>query len=184
MGWPIFLWLTDECAQDNYPKMGITQLDLSPFYLQKARDNMDYWRQRRGGSNPADSVAHKDKFLQAPAEEIPVADASYDIVSPSIYSTEIIFISGPPSVWYTDSYCLSHHRQRLRSNWQLSVSVICFFDSLPESVCVIVQIMQLTALERFAVVTAALKIAQLAMLIKLCSVYGTRFGWLVKFERL
>ena len=63
--------------------MGITQLDLSPFYLQKASDNMDYWRQRRGGSNPADSVAHKDKFLQAPAEEIPVADASYDIVSPA-----------------------------------------------------------------------------------------------------
>ena len=30
-------------AQDNWPEMEITCLDLSPFYLAKARENMRYW---------------------------------------------------------------------------------------------------------------------------------------------
>ena len=42
---------------------------------------MEYWRKKRGGPNPIDSVAHKDKYLHAPAEKIPVPDAYYDIVS-------------------------------------------------------------------------------------------------------
>ncbi len=30
-------------SQDNWPEMEITCLDLSPFYLAKARENMRYW---------------------------------------------------------------------------------------------------------------------------------------------
>ena len=84
----ILLFSLKVTLQDNFPKMGITQLDLSPFYLAKARENMDYWRSKRGGSNPADSVAHKDKFLHAPAEQIPVPDSSYNIVSAAVFNAK------------------------------------------------------------------------------------------------
>lgn len=67
--------------QDNHPKLGVTQLELSPFYLQEARKNLDYWRSRRGGPSPEDSAAHKDRFLHAAAEDIPVENESYDVVS-------------------------------------------------------------------------------------------------------
>ena len=67
--------------QDNYPKLGVTQLDLSPFYLEEARKNMEYWRRRRGGLLPEDTAAAQDSYLHAPAENIPVDDASFDIVS-------------------------------------------------------------------------------------------------------
>ena len=37
-------------VRDNYPKMDVTGLDLSPFYLAEARDNAEYWEKlRRGG---------------------------------------------------------------------------------------------------------------------------------------
>lgn len=76
-------WADRRClmAQDNYPKLGVTQVELSPFYLLEARKNMDYWRRMRGGSNPEDTVASKDRFLQAPGENVPVPDGSYDSVS-------------------------------------------------------------------------------------------------------
>ena len=67
--------------QDNYPKLGVTQLDLSPFYLEEARKNMEYWRRRRGGPLPEDTAAAQDSYLHSPAENIPVDDASFDIVS-------------------------------------------------------------------------------------------------------
>ena len=48
-------------GQDNYPEMDITCLDLSPFYLEKSRDNMDYWRRMRA---PASQKISTDKFIQ------------------------------------------------------------------------------------------------------------------------
>ena len=36
-------------VRDNYPKMDVTGLDLSPFYLAEARDNAEYWEKPRGG---------------------------------------------------------------------------------------------------------------------------------------
>ena len=41
--------------------MDITCLDLSPFYLEKSRDNMDYWRRMRA---PASQKISTDKFIQ------------------------------------------------------------------------------------------------------------------------
>ena len=34
---------TAVAVQDNYPEMEVTCMDLSPFYLAKARENMKYW---------------------------------------------------------------------------------------------------------------------------------------------
>jgi hypothetical protein len=47
--------------QDNYPEMDITCLDLSPFYLEKSRENMDYWRRMRA---PASQKNTTDAFIQ------------------------------------------------------------------------------------------------------------------------
>lgn len=68
-------------VQDNYPHMEYTALDLSPYYLYEARNNMKQWHKLRqpklnmGGVDG--SGAH---FLQAPAEKIPQPDASQDVV--------------------------------------------------------------------------------------------------------
>lgn len=32
--------------RDNYPYATFTVSDLSPFYLEKARENMQYWEQK------------------------------------------------------------------------------------------------------------------------------------------
>ena len=32
--------------KDNWPEMPSVLSDLSPFYLSKARDNIEYWRQK------------------------------------------------------------------------------------------------------------------------------------------
>ena len=69
-------------VQDNYPNMDYTALDLSPYYLYEARNNMKDWHRLRqpkldmGGVDG--SGAH---FLQAAAESIPQPDASHDVVS-------------------------------------------------------------------------------------------------------
>ena len=68
--------------QDNYAHMEYTALDLSPYYLYEARNNMQQWHRLRqpklsmGGLDG--SGAH---FLQAAAESIPQPDASHDVVS-------------------------------------------------------------------------------------------------------
>ena len=68
-------------AQDNYPHMDYTALDLSPYYLYEARSNIKEWHRLRqpklsmGGVDG--SGAH---FLQAAAEKIPQPDASHDVV--------------------------------------------------------------------------------------------------------
>lgn len=58
---------------DTFPKIHYVLCDLSPFYLAKARENIDYWSQFRS-TNP------DVRYLHAPAERLPLAEASTDIV--------------------------------------------------------------------------------------------------------
>jgi hypothetical protein len=59
--WSVLTTMWCVTCQDNYPEMDITCLDLSPFYLEKSRDNMDYWRRMRA---PASQKISTDKFIQ------------------------------------------------------------------------------------------------------------------------
>ena len=75
--------------------MDYTALDLSPYYLYEARNNMKDWHRLRqpkldmGGVDG--SGAH---FLQAAAESIPQPDASHDVVSAIIHGVNgISFLS-------------------------------------------------------------------------------------------
>jgi ubiquinone/menaquinone biosynthesis C-methylase UbiE len=54
-------------VKGNYPKLAVTALDLSPYYLELAREALASW------SGTA--------FLEASAEEVPAADASFDVVT-------------------------------------------------------------------------------------------------------
>ena len=54
-------------VKDNYPRLGVTALDLSPYYLERARALLRPWR----------DVA----FVQAPAEETGLPDAGFDVVT-------------------------------------------------------------------------------------------------------
>ena len=69
------------CEQDNYPRMDLTLLDLSPYYLLEARKNLKYWADKRA---PSKALGGADgtgcSYLQAPAEAIPQPDASFDVV--------------------------------------------------------------------------------------------------------
>uniref|UniRef100_A0A061QQE2 Methyltransferase type 11 domain-containing protein n=1 Tax=Tetraselmis sp. GSL018 TaxID=582737 RepID=A0A061QQE2_9CHLO len=65
--------------KDNYPSMRTAALDLSPYYLQAARDNVDYWRRIAGPSSAAPTA-----FLHAAAESVPMEDSSADVVM-SVY---------------------------------------------------------------------------------------------------
>lgn len=62
--------------KDNYPDMEMTCLDLSPFYLAKARENLKYWRSKR-----APGSLDTDTFIQAAAENMPADDNTYDVVT-------------------------------------------------------------------------------------------------------
>jgi len=69
-------------VKDNFPAAHVTGLDLSPFYLQEARENMAHWNLLRGdGASGGGKTAGGADFLQAPAEDIPVPDASYDAIT-------------------------------------------------------------------------------------------------------
>ncbi|KAI8475763.1 MAG: S-adenosyl-L-methionine-dependent methyltransferase [Monoraphidium minutum] len=68
--------------KDNYPAMQTICSDLSPFYLDAARNNVAYWKRARqaatqlgGGPGGAGTT-----FLQCPAEAVPAADGSLDVV--------------------------------------------------------------------------------------------------------
>jgi len=65
-------------VKDNFPEAHVTALDLSPFYLQEARKNMEHWWELQDQSQVPTMGAD---FLQAPAENIPVPDASYDAIT-------------------------------------------------------------------------------------------------------
>lgn len=68
-----------ESVKENYPRLNVTALDLSPAYLGEARKKLRPWR----------SVS----FVQAPAEDVPLGDASQHIVA-CIY----LFHELPPKV--------------------------------------------------------------------------------------
>ena len=63
--------------KDNWPLMNTTCSDLSPFYLQEAFENMEYF------AKYTKSVTGRDitfpKFVQAKAEDLPFPDSSFDI---------------------------------------------------------------------------------------------------------
>ena len=63
-------------VMDNFPDFSYTCSELSPFYLQKARENVGYYKRFRGSAAKTPSI----KFVQAAAEELPVEDDSQDIV--------------------------------------------------------------------------------------------------------
>ena len=54
-------------VKNNWPRLSVTALDLSPFYLDEARDALADWSGTR--------------FLAAPAEAVPESDASYEIAT-------------------------------------------------------------------------------------------------------
>ncbi|RDD61152.1 class I SAM-dependent methyltransferase [Ferruginivarius sediminum] len=54
-------------VKDNYPKLHVTALDLSPDYLEEARDGLSPWR----GVD----------FVQAPAERTGLPEATFDAVT-------------------------------------------------------------------------------------------------------
>jgi len=54
-------------VKSNYPKLTVTALDLSPHYLELAREALAPW----SGTT----------FLEAPAEAVPAADASFDAIT-------------------------------------------------------------------------------------------------------
>jgi len=54
-------------VKDNYPRLDVTALDLSEAYLRQARQNLAPWT--------------RWSTVQAPAEALPVADASQDVVT-------------------------------------------------------------------------------------------------------
>jgi ubiquinone/menaquinone biosynthesis C-methylase UbiE len=73
--------------RDNLPlDSAYTAVDLSPFYLEKARDNDDYWRRTRALQEQRTnrevgklSIAPAN-LLQAKAEDLPFKDESFDAV--------------------------------------------------------------------------------------------------------
>ena len=92
-------------VRDNLPlDTEYTALDLSPFYLEKASDNDEYWRKTRlqeedeekrrrrtknwqnmnnnnnSSSNNANNIIHPANLVQAPAEDLPFPDNSFDAV--------------------------------------------------------------------------------------------------------
>lgn len=79
-------WLSAETVnahvQDNYPHMDYTALDLSPYYLYEARNNIKSWHRLRQPNLKMGGVdGSGTHFLQAAAEGIPQPDESHDVVS-------------------------------------------------------------------------------------------------------
>merc|ERR1719428_676308 len=64
--------------RDNHPTADVTLVDLSPFYLEAARENDEYWRKTRYPNEATRPAAAKS--VQAAAEALPFEDASFDAV--------------------------------------------------------------------------------------------------------
>mmetsp|Transcript_151888 Transcript_151888/g.487445 ORF Transcript_151888/g.487445 Transcript_151888/m.487445 type:complete len:530 (+) Transcript_151888:100-1689(+) len=68
-------------VRDNWPTMDVTASDLSPFYLEKARENNAYWERRFA---PKSETLGRASFVQANSESLPFEDGSFDIIA-SVY---------------------------------------------------------------------------------------------------
>jgi ubiquinone/menaquinone biosynthesis C-methylase UbiE len=64
-------------TRDNFRSTAFTLTDLSPFYLEKARRNDEYWRKYQ----QVDEQATPATFVQANAEDLPFEDNSFDGVT-------------------------------------------------------------------------------------------------------
>ncbi|PXF43194.1 putative methyltransferase sll0829 [Gracilariopsis chorda] len=64
-------------VRDNWPHAHYILADLSPFYLQKARENMSYWQRKRASSHLGPGSV---RFMQANAEDLPLEKGSVDIL--------------------------------------------------------------------------------------------------------
>jgi ubiquinone/menaquinone biosynthesis C-methylase UbiE len=54
-------------VKSNYPRLAVTALDLSPYYLDAAREALRDWS--------------RTDFVAAPAERVPLPDESFDVVT-------------------------------------------------------------------------------------------------------
>jgi ubiquinone/menaquinone biosynthesis C-methylase UbiE len=73
-------------TRDNFPTAEVTYSDLSPYYLEKAKDNDKYWISQRGEDAMEEAIGEKKKpepatFVQANAEKLPFDDESFDVVT-------------------------------------------------------------------------------------------------------
>ena len=66
--------------RDNLPEAHVTLSDLSPYYLEKARENDAYWRKFTGTNNDDANAKPAVICVQANAEDLPFADNSFDAV--------------------------------------------------------------------------------------------------------
>lgn len=64
--------------RDNLPDAELTATDLSPFYLEAARENDAYWRKTAFPNK--DERPGAASFVQAAAEALPFADGAFDAV--------------------------------------------------------------------------------------------------------
>ncbi len=68
--------------QDNWPELPTVCSDLSPFYLQQARSNMQEWKRMRQPTKRLGGVDDTGvEYVQMAAERLDMPDASVDIVS-------------------------------------------------------------------------------------------------------
>mmetsp|Transcript_23235 Transcript_23235/g.52386 ORF Transcript_23235/g.52386 Transcript_23235/m.52386 type:complete len:560 (+) Transcript_23235:103-1782(+) len=83
-------------ARDNFPAMEVALVDLSPYYLEEARQNHEYWEKARGASLTEElgiGSLGGVSFEQAAAENLPYRDESFDVVT-CVY----LFHELPPAV--------------------------------------------------------------------------------------
>lgn len=72
--------------RDNFPTAMVTISDLSPYYLEKARRNDQYWIKQRGEDAMEEVTGERKEpepasFVQANAERLPFEDNSFDAVT-------------------------------------------------------------------------------------------------------
>ena len=119
----------DELAlQDNYPRMNYTALDLSPYYLYEARNNIKNWhRLRQPNLNMGGVDGSGTHFLQAAAESIPQEDASHDVVS--ICTVDVIsIVISIMHVWLTARLTIIECVLSILSHSITCVLCSCFLD--------------------------------------------------------